>query len=296
MNRSLIFFLMIFLAACSANDEKSDAYGTFEATEITVSAEASGKILRFGIEEGQVLPGDSVIGLIDTIDLSLKREQISAQRDAIASKVKNILSQIEVQKQQKTNLLKEKDRIEKLLKDNAATTKQLDDINASISVIDRQIESIETQNSTVISEIRGYEKQIEQVSESIRKCYIRTSSKGTVLNKFAQAGEVAMPGKALFKIAGLDELWLRVYVSGDELPRLKLNQKVEVMVDADKDNNRKLEGTVGWISSTAEFTPKIIQTKEERVNLVYAVKIRVKNDGSLKIGMPGEMNILISNK
>jgi HlyD family secretion protein len=282
---------LLALAGCSGSDNKSDAYGTFEATEVTISAEGNGKILRLDIDEGQTLSADTLIGIIDTTDLYLKKEQIMAQREAVASKVKNILSQIEVQQQQKKNLLVEKDRVEKLLKDNAATSKQLDDIQASISMVDRQIELIETQNSPVINELKGYDKQIEQIKENLRKCYIRNPVKGTILNKYAQANEVTTFGKALYKIADMSEMYLRVYVSGDQLPELKTGNKVEVLIDQDKSTNRKLEGTISWISSTAEFTPKIIQTKEERVNLVYAVKIKVKNDGSLKIGMPGEMNI-----
>jgi len=286
----IILGIAIILTSCTSNNSKSDAYGTFESEEITISAEASGKIIKLDIDEGQVLPTDTVIGLIDTTDLVLKKEQIIAQREAIATKVQNIISQIEIQKQQKQNLLIEKKRIEKLLKDNAATTKQLDDINGAIDVIDKQIESIETQNSAVLNELKGYDKQIEQINSSIKKSYIKNPVKATVLTKYAQPNEYAIIGKALFKIADLSKMYLRVYVSGNQLSDIKIGQKVQVLIDSNEKENTTLTGTISWISQNAEFTPKIIQTKEERVNLVYAVKILVLNDGTLKIGMPGEAN------
>jgi HlyD family secretion protein len=279
-----------FFLSCSDNNNKSDAYGTFESDEITISSEASGKILKLNIDEGQVLPPDTIIGLIDTTDLVLKKEQLLAQREAISSQVQNIISQINVQKQQKENLLIEKKRIQKLLKDNAATTKQLDDINGAIELIDKQIESIETQNSPVLNNIRGYDKQIAQIIESIKKCYIKNPISATILTKYAQPNEFAMVGKALFKIADLTKMYLRVYVSGNQLADIKIGQKVEVLIDKNEKENKSMNGTVTWISQNAEFTPKIIQTKEERVNLVYAIKVLVINDGSLKIGMPGEAN------
>jgi len=286
----IILGIAIILTSCTSNNGKSDAYGTFESEEITISAEANGKIIKLDIDEGQVLSADTVIGLIDTTDLVLKKEQIIAQREAIATKVQNIISQIEVQKQQKQNLLIEKKRIEKLLKDNAATTKQLDDINGAIDVIDKQIESIETQNSAVLNELKGYDKQIEQINSSIKKSYIKNPVKATVLTKYAQPNEYAIIGKALFKIADLSKMYLRVYVSGNQLTDIKIGQKVQVLIDSNEKENKTLTGTISWISQNAEFTPKIIQTKEERVNLVYAVKILVLNDGTLKIGMPGEAN------
>ena len=286
----VMFIAGIIISSCSSSGNKSDAYGTFESEEITISAEASGKIVKLNIDEGQVLPADTIIGLIDTTDLVLKKEQLIAQREAISSQVQGILAQVNILKQQKENLLIEKKRIQKLLKDNAATTKQLDDINGAIDVIDKQIESIETQNSPVINNIKGFDKQIEQINESIRKCYIKNPIKATVLTKYAQPNEFALLGKAIYKIADLSKMYLRVYVSGNQLANIKLGQKVEVLVDKSSKDNKTMSGTVSWISQNAEFTPKIIQTKEERVNLVYAIKVLVINDGTLKIGMPGEAN------
>jgi len=290
-----IFYIIIgltVLTACSFSNHKSDAYGTFESTEITISSEANGKILKFDINEGDILKAGSIVGYVDTTDLVLKKEQLIAQRKSISSKSANVYSQIEVQKQQKKNFLTEKTRIENLLKNNAATTKQLDDINGSLDLVDKQILSIQTQNSSVFNETEGLTKQIEQIEESIKKCYIVNPLAGTVLTKYTEPNEVTTFGKALYKIADLNEMTLRVYISESQLSSIKLGQKVEVLIDKNTSDLSKMEGTITWISQNAEFTPKIIQTKEERVNLVYAVKIKVKNDGTLKIGMPGEVNFI----
>jgi HlyD family secretion protein len=222
--------------------------------------------------------------------LYLKKLQLQAQKKAVSVKKNSVSSQIEVQQQQKANLLVEKNRVTKLIAEKAATTKQLDDINGSLDLIDKQVTSIQTQMDGIAEEMEVIERQISQVSESIRKCYICNPVTGTVLNKFAETGEIAAPGRALYKIADLSTMELKVYVSGNQLPSVKQGQQVEVLIDADKKSNRTLSGIVSWISPKAEFTPKIIQTKEERVNLVYGVKIRVANDGSLKIAMPAEVN------
>lgn len=213
-----------------------------------------------------------------------------AQKSAVATRLAGIQGQINVQLQQKANLSIEKERILRLLEDKAATPKQLDDINGAVELADKQIASIQTQNAGIREELNVVDRQIDQVNEALRKCYIRNPVAGTVLVKYAQAGEITAPGKTLYKIANLEELELKVYVPGDQLPAVKIGQKVEVLIDKDKKSNRTLSGTVSWISQKAEFTPKIIQTKEERVDLVYGVKIRVPNDGSLKISMPGEVN------
>lgn len=290
MKKVLLYTAICLLAACSGKNNKSDAYGNFESTEVIVSSEVTGKILKFTIEEGSVIKAGLVAGYVDTTDLVLKKEQLKAQKEIISVKTSNIISQIDVQKQQKANLMIDKARIEKLYKDGAATKKQLDDINGSINLVEKQINSIETQNSSVLNEMKNIDRQIDQVNENISKCYIINPINGTVLSKYAEESEITTMGKALYKIADMDFLDLRIYVSGAQLPKVKIGQKVEVLVDKNVDELTKLEGTVTWISSTAEFTPKIIQTKEERVNLVYAVKVNVKNDGTLKIGMPGEVN------
>ena len=277
-------------SSCSKNNNLSDAYGNFEAVQVTVSAESAGRIHFLDVEEGSQPDSGAIVALVDTADLYLKKLQLQSQKKAIAVRKTSIESQIAVQQQQKQNLLVEKNRVSRLIADKAATPKQLDDINGSIDLIDKQVENINTQNAGIAEEMEIVDRQIAQVNESIRKCYIRNPVKGTVLNKFAEAGEVTAPGRALYKIADLSIMELKVYISGTQLPAVKQGQQVEVLIDNDRKTNRKLSGVVSWISPKAEFTPKIIQTKEERINLVYGVKIRVPNDGSLKIAMPAEVN------
>lgn len=290
-NKYIMLVTLAFAAvACNNNNDKSDAYGNFEATEVIVSSQANGKLLSLNITEGQVLKAGEIYGFVDTTDLFLKKQQLQAQKEAVSSKISNITAQIDVLKQQKQNLEIDKDRIVKMNKDGAATKKQLDDVIGAIDVINKQINSIQTQNNSVFNEITGIEKQVEQISTSIQKSYIRDETAGTVLVKYAEQGEITAFGKPLYKIANLNEMILKVYVSGDQLPKIKIGAKCEVMVDLNQTENKKYEGIISWVADNAEFTPKIIQTKKERVNLVYAVKVLVKNDGSLKIGMPGEVN------
>jgi HlyD family secretion protein len=286
---SLFFFIPTIFVACSNNNDLSDAYGNFEADDVMVSAETTGKLLLLVAEEGSHLRAGDLAAIVDTTELVLKRNQLIAQQKVASSKTDNIHSQIEVQKQQLANLTIDKNRLEKLLKDSAATQKQLDDITGQIELVNRQISNINTQYITVRSELEVFNAQIDQVNESIRKSRIYNPLDGVVLETFAETNEVVMFGKPLFKIANLSEMNLRIYVSGDQLSSIKQGQEVQVLIDKDKNSNAILSGKVGWISESAEFTPKIIQTKEERVNMVYAIKIRVKNDGSLKIGMPGEV-------
>lgn len=292
MNTKYLFLILspyLFLSCENAN-HRSDAYGNFEVREITVSSETAGKIISFIAEEGATLDSGMVVAQIDSVPLSLKRKQLDAAKMVVASKTKNVIAQINVLKEQMKNLIREKDRVEKLYKDGAATTKQWDDINGNIQVLNKQIESIEVQNAPVLGELKSVESQIEQLQDQIMRCKVRNPKKGIVLSRFAEPGELAAPGKPLYKLAGMEEMILRVYVSGEQLPKIKVGQTVSVMVDESRTTNKSLTGRVTWISAQSEFTPKIIQTKEERVNLVYAVKIRVVNDGTLKIGMPGEVN------
>jgi HlyD family secretion protein len=297
MKKITIVALITMLMAgtsCSNNKDKPDAYGSFEATEITVSSLASGKIMQFDIEEGQLLDSNQVIGYIDTTDLHLKKLQAMEQKNATRSRKDDLSSQVAVQEQNLENILVEKRRVTSLLKDGAATQKQLDDINSSLSMIEKQIASIKTQYNGIEDQVGSIDQQIAQISESMKNARIVNPVKGCVLTKFAENREVTTYGKPLYRIADLRELQLRVYVSGVQLPHIKIGDRVEVRYDKDEKTNSKTGGIVSWISQTAEFTPKTIQTKEERVNLVYAVKVRVLNDGSLKIGMPGEIK-LISN-
>jgi len=294
MHKKIILFLLAgvfaaFTGGCSKDDNRSDAYGNFEAVETIVSSESSGKLLEFNVEEGQTLNEGSVVGYIDTVQLQLKKKQLDAAKNLTRTKFKNVSSQVGVYQEQKKVALREKDRIERLLKDNAATGKQLDDINGSIDVLNRQIAAVETQNNTTNEELKNYDVQIKQIDDQLSKSTVVNPVNGTVIMKFAEQSEVVNYGKPLYKIADLSVMELRVYVSGSQLPEIKIGQTVKVIIDKGKSEYRTLEGEIFWISSKAEFTPKIVQTKEERVNLVYAVKVRVKNDGSLKIGMPGEV-------
>ena len=295
MKNHIIFCLttLVFLgASCSSDKDKPDAYGSFEATEVTVSSLANGKIMVFNIEEGQLLDSGQVIGFIDTTDLHLKKLQTIGQKDVTGSRKDDLLAQVAVQEQNRDNILVEKKRVISLMKDGAATQKQLDDINSSLNLIEKQIASIKTQFAGITDQIGSTDQQIAQIRESIKNACIINPVTGTVLTKFAENHEVTTFGKPLYKIADMREMQLRVYVSGAQLPHIKLGDKVEVCFDKDEQANSKTGGIVSWISQTAEFTPKTIQTKEERVNLVYAVKVRVQNDGTLKIGMPGEIKLI----
>ncbi|PIP55204.1 MAG: HlyD family secretion protein [Bacteroidetes bacterium CG23_combo_of_CG06-09_8_20_14_all_32_9] len=286
---SFIFFSI--LISCSSDNKLSDAFGNFEAIEITVSSEVQGKILSLNIEEGTNLDSGIKVGFIDTVNLWLKLKQVESQKSAVQAKVSNVISQINVQNQQKTNFNSEKKRIEKLLKDKAVPEKQLDDINNAISLIDKQIELIKTQNQSVFSELDGMDYQIKQVKDQIKKSYIINPIKGTVLEKYMEQSEMVVPGKAIYKIANLDEIILRAYISEKQLANVKVNQKATVLFDDGKGGLKEVSGNVFWISSQSEFTPKIIQTRYERQSLVYAIKIKVKNNGTIKIGMPGELQL-----
>jgi HlyD family secretion protein len=277
------------LTACSVNNNDPDAWGNFESKEIMVSAEAQGKIMQLTIEEGDVLENDQLVGVIDTTMQYLQKQQLIAQKQAVSTKIANVNAQIAVQEEQKQNLVNEKNRIEKLFAEKAATQQQFDDITSKFDIVNKQIAATKTQIDAIYKELNVIDKQIDVLNEQIRKAGIINPIHGTVLEKYIEAGEMAAMGKAIYKISKLDEIDLRVYVSGAQLPMVKIGQVVTVFIDKNEKENQQYEGVVSWISNQAEFTPKIIQTKEERVNLVYAVKVRVKNDGHIKIGMPGEV-------
>ncbi len=288
-----LFIITSTIISCNNNNNKADGYGNFEATETVVSSESNGKLLQFTVEEGQQLKQHEIIGLVDTVALSLKKAQLVASKEIIHSKSKGVLSQISVLNAQLKTAIISKNRIVNLIKANAGTQKQLDDINGKIATLKQQINSVKTQNIAVLNELKNSDAQIAQLDDQIKKSVITNPVNGTVLVKYAEPHEITSFGKPLYKIADLSSLELRVYISESQLPEIKIRQKVSIKIDA-ANNTKNFKGTITWIASEAEFTPKIIQTKEERINLVYAVKITVKNDGSLKIGMPAEM--WISNK
>jgi len=298
---------LIALATGCNNKQMSDASGTFEVDEVIVSSEVPGKIMALNIEEGSVLTKDSVVGYIDTVPLDLQKAQIEATIGALHQKtmdvkpeVKYLKDQIIVQQAQLADDIYEKARTERLIKADAATTKQLDDLNNQIDVLQKQIAANQqeikvqetttgTQNNTVMSEFKPLRKSIAQVDDQLKRTNILNPINGTVLTKYALAGEETTVGKALYKIGDLSIITLRAYVTGTQLAQIKLNQEVKVLVDSTESTYRNYQGVITWISDKAEFTPKTIQTKDERANLVYAIKIHVKNDGYLKIGMYGEV-------
>jgi HlyD family secretion protein len=276
------------LLSCVNDTDRADGYGNFEAIEITISAENSGRLMQFDVEEGDLLTANQFIGYIDTIPLSLRREQLVVSKAVISSKSKGVLSQINVLNARLATANIEKKRTENLIKDNAATQKQLDDITGEMKVIHSQIRSVEVQNAPVVNELKSIDVQIKQIDDQINKSKILNPVQGTVLTKYAEVNEVTAFGKPLYKIANLKTMQLRVYVSQTQLAAIRIGQEVHINID-DAEAIKTFTGTISWIASEAEFTPKIIQTREERVALVYAVKIDVPNDGSLKIGMPAEL-------
>jgi HlyD family secretion protein len=303
----VIFLLSIIFPSCSNQKNNFDASGTFEATETIVSAQGNGVIKSFNINEGETLDSGAVLGYIDTIQLYLKKKQLEAQVKAMGFKLPDINAQTAQFKQQAAvtqsrleYLLKEKSRIENLVKADAATPKQLDDISAQVTESQQQIKAINqqgaaqtsalhTQRSGISGDVAPLFIQIEQLDDQLEKSKIINPVKGTVLTKFAEPDEVATIGKPLYTIADLSTIILRAYITGDQFSGVRPGQKVKVLVDDTPGKSKAFEGIVEWISSKVEFTPKTIQTKDERANLVYAIKVRVQNDGTLKIGMYGEV-------
>ncbi|MCW0481276.1 HlyD family secretion protein [Gaoshiqia sediminis] len=280
----------LVLSACKGNEEKSDAFGNFETDETIVSAEMAGKLVSFQSETGDLVETGQLLGIVDTTQISLQLKQLEAQQQAVAAKKVNVRAQVEVLKEQIRALETNQQRVHKLFAEKAATQQQVDDVDGQMRVLGKQVESLNSQFVSISSELNVLSAQMNVVKDQLAKCFIYSPMQGIVLETYVEQGELAAPGKAVVKLGDLSELDLRVYVSGAQLPHIKLGQQVEVLIDQDKTENQSLQGTVSWISSEAEFTPKIIQTKEERVKLVYAVKVTVKNDGRLKIGMPGEVN------
>ncbi len=310
MKRIMILLLLSAgVIACNNNNDDYDASGTFETTESIISAEANGIIKQFDVQEGQVLKTGQYIGYIDSIQLHLKKKQLESQVKSLLSKTPDVTTQINAYKKQLAVAqirldaqLVEKKRIENLVKADAATPKQLDDITAATNALQKELDVIksqeaaqssvlQTQTSGLVSETLPLKVQIEQINDQLADCRIINEVNGTVLTKYAETNEMATNGKPLYKIADLSTLILRAYISGNQLSAVKLNQQVKVLVDDANGKFKDYPGTIEWVSDKAEFTPKTIQTKDERANLVYAVKIRVKNDGFLKIGMYADVKL-----
>lgn len=286
----LVFALGWALSGCN-RDDKSDAYGQFEATETTISSEAVGKLLQYQVDEGYEFKAGQQVGLVDTTKLVLQRDELQARLESIQAKITNIDAQVEVQQSELETAETDLNRIKAMQKDGAATQKQLDDAQARVRTIQRQVHASQTQKQSVRAEINAIQAQIAQIEDQIEDAIITNPINGTVLTSFTEPFELVQMGQPLYTIANLDTLVLRVYVSGAQLPNIKLGQQVNVFVDKNAEENQQLSGSIKWIASEAEFTPKMIQTKEERVTQVYAVEVRVPNlEGILKIGMPGEVN------
>ena len=283
--------LLALFSACGNGTPKYDATGTFETTEVLVSVEASGKLLCFNIEEGTVLKAGQEVGVVDTVQLYLKKLQLEANIKSVEEQRPDILKQVAATKEQITAAERERNRVSNLLNVGAANQKQLDDADDQLEVLRKQLVA---QNSTLSNSHQSLTWQsssvgiqVAQVEDQLKKCYITSPITGTVLAKYAEAGELTAVGTPLFKIADTQQMYLRAYLTSEQLSQVKLGQKVTVFSDYGTDEHKQYPGVVTWISDTSEFTPKTILTKNERANLVYAVKIAVKNEGYLKIGMYG---------
>lgn len=292
-NHLLTFLLLAAFFSCKKTESTSDAFGNFEAVETVVSSEANGRLLFLNVEEGQHLEAGELVAIVDTTQLHLQKLQLLATISTLPKKLRVAEPDIAVLEDQKRNLLRERDRVQKLLADKAATPKQLDDLNGEIEVVEQRIEAARAQtqvaNRGILAEREPLLAQVATLEDRLRKSYIHNPVAGTVMTKLAEPSEVVGFGSPLYKIANLDHLELRAYASAVQLQNVKIGMPVQVLIDAGADAYEELPGEVTWMASESEFTPKTIQTKKERVNLVYAFKVRVKNDGKLKIGMPGEV-------
>lgn len=283
--------LLVLFSACGNGAPKYDATGTFETTEVLVSAEASGRLLYFDIEEGMLLKAGEEVGVVDTVQLYLKKLQLEASIKSVEEQRPDILKQVAATKEQISAAQRERNRVANLLKVGAANQKQLDDAEDQLEVLRKQLVA---QNSTLSNSHQSLTWQsssvgiqVAQVEDQLKKCHITSPITGTVLAKYAEAGELTAMGTPLFKVADTEQMYLRAYITSEQLSQVKLGQKVTVFSDYGTDEHKQYPGVVTWISDTSEFTPKTILTKNERANLVYAVKIAVHNDGLLKIGMYG---------
>jgi HlyD family secretion protein len=286
--KSLIIVAILLITGCKSQNDQADAFGNFEATEVIISAETSGRILKFEVTEGTEIDQGTEIALIDTTLFHLQKAEIIAGMNGIRTKISSINAQNDILNQQIANVNVNITRTENMLKNDAATQKQYDDLTGQVAVMEKQISANNTQKASVAAELSVYESKAATLNEQILRSCIKSPLKGTVIEKYAEAGEITAAGKPLVKIADLSVIKLKVYVSGAQLGGIKIGHDCTVRTDDGKKGYKSYRGTISYISAKAEFTPKIIQTKEERVTLVYAVTIDVINDGTMKSGMPGE--------
>ena len=293
--KRIVYIVAAMLAVSCGTEAEFDAQGTFEATEVIISSEAAGRILNFDIEEGMAINADEPLAVIDSVQLHLQRSQLEAQLSALLNSRPDVQTQVASLREQIATLKVEQRRIENMLRDGAATEKQKDDVDAQIRILESQLSAtlstLNTNTSTINSNAEAIRVQISALDDRIAKCRATSPISGTVLVKYAQEGELATVGKPLVKIADLGNIYLRAYFTSDQLASIKLGDEVTVTADFGGEERYDYVGRVAWISPESEFTPKTIQTKDSRANLVYAVKIAVENDGRLKIGLAGEVKL-----
>ncbi len=285
---TLIIIASILFAGCKNKTEQADAYGNFEATEVIVSSETNGRILNLDPSEGTLIEKNSVIALIDTTMLHLQKAELEAGMKSVRTRMISINAQNEILNQQIENLEINISRVGKMMKDDAATQKQMDDLTGQKAVLQKQINANNTQKESIAAELGVYETKKAILKEQIARSSVKSPITGTIIEKYSESGELTAAGKPLVKIADLSVMKLKVYVSGGQLGKIKTGQAYRVRIDDGTKGYSEFPGNISYVSDKAEFTPKIIQTKEERVTLVYEVTIEVKNDGSMKSGMPGE--------
>ena len=285
---TIFTFIAALLAGCNNKSEMADAFGTFEATEVIVSAETGGRILQFDVTEGTTIEKGTVMATIDTTMLHLQKTELYAGINSVKTRMSTIDAQNQILNQQIANLNININRIANMLKDDAATQKQYDDLTGQVAVLQKQIAANNSQKASVGAELQVFASKMATLNEQLKRSYVKSPLTGTLLEKYAEAGELTATGKSLAKVAELSVIKLKVYVSGAQLGAVKVGAECTVRIDDGKKGYQSFPGTISHISDKAEFTPKIIQTKEERVTLVYAVTIEVSNNGAMKSGMPGE--------
>lgn len=280
---------ILLLGACNEEKDIADAYGNFEAKGVSVSVDVSGRLMEYTPEEGDILKEGELVAIVDTVPFKLALGELQAQRDAVYTKTKNIDAQKLTLEEEMKTVKKEEKRLEQLYSDGAVTGQKVDEMDGRKRVLQSRIDALKVQRRTVYSEIAVVDSKILQMQDKLSRCYLNNPLPGTVLETYCEQHEMVMAGIPLYRLADLENMELKVYVDAILMGKIKIGDKAKVFVDDEVKTKREMEGRISWISSSAEFTPKIIQTKEERVKLVYAVKVLVKNDGSLKIGMPGEV-------
>ncbi|HBQ61088.1 MAG TPA: HlyD family secretion protein [Balneolaceae bacterium] len=292
---TIVGMILTLLFGGCENGEKADAYGQFEAREVMISAEVPGILQQFDVKEGQTLRSGEQVGLIDTTQWSLQKNELKSTITAVRTNIQKLDAQADVYREQLVTAQKELNRFQDLKQENAATQQQIDQAEGQVNVLKKQIGSVEVQKRSVYAELETIRSRIAQVQDQLERAIVINPIAGVVLERYAEPDELVNTGKPLYEVADLKRMELRVYISGAQLPRVTLGQQVEIVIDKDAKTTESLTGTVSWIASEAEFTPRMIQTKEERVTQVYAVKVSVENpDGKLKIGMPGEVNFDIN--